>query len=102
MRQKRNYQILGDVELPEDVHALATEKMVQAEADLQKIKTDQQEVRVNFRWTKDKLDIVKQAAEEMGIPYQAYLKQVILRQSLADIQAITAAKRMQFHPHVSL
>lgn len=45
---------------------------------------DAGEVRVNFRWTAEALSRVKKIAEAMGVPYQAYIKQVIYRQVLSD------------------
>lgn len=84
MRKTRNYQILGPAELSAKENARAERMIDQAEDDFK-------DVNVNFRWTKDKVDIVKQAAEALGIPYQTYLKQVILRQALKDINAVATA-----------
>lgn len=41
---------------------------------------------VTLRWGKDQIAVVKRAAAIMGIPYQTYLKQVVFKQALADIQ----------------
>lgn len=49
------------------------------------------ETRVNFRWGKEQLDLVKRAAELMGVPYQTYIKQVVYRQCLEDIRRIAEA-----------
>lgn len=81
MRKTRNYQILGPAELP-------TKESARAERMIEQAEDDYKDVNVNFRWTKDKVDIVKQAADALGIPYQTYLKQVILRQALEDIKAV--------------
>ena len=43
---------------------------------------------VNFRWGREQVAIVKKAASAMGLPYQVYIKHVILKQALADLQAI--------------
>ncbi len=45
------------------------------------------ETRVNFRWRKQQLNLVKKAAAFFGVPYQTYIKQVVYRQCLLDLQA---------------
>lgn len=42
------------------------------------------DIRVNFRWGKEQLGLIKSVADAMGIPYQTYIKQVLYRQALAD------------------
>jgi predicted DNA binding CopG/RHH family protein len=41
---------------------------------------------VTFRWGREQIAVIKRAAALMGIPYQTYLKQVVFRQALADIE----------------
>jgi len=41
---------------------------------------------VTLRWGREQIAVVKRAASLMGVPYQTYLKQVVFRQALADIQ----------------
>jgi predicted DNA binding CopG/RHH family protein len=41
---------------------------------------------VTLRWGRQQIGVVKQAAAIMGVPYQTYLKQVVFRQALADIE----------------
>jgi len=41
---------------------------------------------VTLRWGKEQIAVVKRAAALMGVPYQTYLKQVVFRQALADIE----------------
>ena len=50
-----------------------------------------EESRVNFRWGREQLDVVKRAAGIIGVPYQTYLKQVVYKQAVADIQASRTA-----------
>jgi predicted DNA binding CopG/RHH family protein len=45
-----------------------------------------EETRVNFRWGKDQLDLVKRAAKQIGVSYQTYLKQVVYRQCLINLK----------------
>ncbi|HEU0169052.1 MAG TPA: hypothetical protein VFS62_14840 [Chloroflexota bacterium] len=51
---------------------------------------------VTLRWGREQIAVVKRAAAIMGIPYQTYLKQVVFKQALADIEhaeAVLAPKR---------
>ena len=41
---------------------------------------------VSLRWGREQIAVVKRAAALMGVPYQTYLKQVVFRQALADIE----------------
>jgi len=52
---------------------------------------DIQAMNVNFRWTREKVDVVKHAAEAMGLPYQAYIKHVVYRQAIQDLRAVNEA-----------
>ncbi len=44
-----------------------------------------QESRVNIRWGKEQLDLIKYTAKQMGVPYQTYIKQTVFRQALGDL-----------------
>ena len=50
---------------------------------------------VTLRWGKDQIAVVKRAAAIIGVPYQTYLKQVVFRQALADIERAEGVLR---HP----
>lgn len=41
---------------------------------------------ITLRWGKGQIALVKRAAAILGIPYQTYLKQVVFRQAMADIE----------------
>ena len=41
---------------------------------------------VTLRWGRDQIAVVKRAAALMGVPYQTYLKHVVFKQALADIE----------------
>ena len=60
--------------------SVKVEKMI-AEAEREIVET-----RVNFRWGKAQLKLVKRAARQMGVPYQTYIKQVVYRQCLQDLK----------------
>jgi predicted DNA binding CopG/RHH family protein len=80
MRKKRQYQVLGDVEFSIEDSQHIEDMINQSEEDLR-------DVNVNFRWKKDKVDLIKDAAKTKRIPYQTYIKQIILKQALKDLKA---------------
>ena len=45
---------------------------------------------VTLRWRKEPMAVAKRAAALMGVPYQTYLKQVVFRQALSDIERAQA------------
>ncbi len=45
---------------------------------------------VTLRWRREQIAVVKRAAALMGVPYQTYLKQVVFRQALNDIERAQA------------
>jgi predicted DNA binding CopG/RHH family protein len=53
-------------------------------------------MRVNIRWGRDQVNIIKKAAAGLDVPYQLYIKQVVIRQAMIDLketeQALLAAK----------
>jgi predicted DNA binding CopG/RHH family protein len=60
--------------------------------------------RVNFRWTKEQLNLVKLVAERIGVPYQAYIKQVLFERTVEDLKKFgmissgAAPSRQQLRP----
>ncbi len=45
---------------------------------------------VTVRWGRDQIAVVKRAAALLGVPYQTYLKHVVYKQALADIEQAEA------------
>ncbi len=84
-KKRRNYEELGAIELPAEM-VQKVESMI-AQAD-----EEDREARVNFRWGKEQLEVVKEAAKLMGIPYQTFMKQVVLERALAIINGMKTAK----------
>jgi hypothetical protein len=41
---------------------------------------------VTLRWGRGQIAVIKRAAAILGVPYQTYLKQVVFRQAVADIE----------------
>lgn len=80
---------LGDFELPADLHDKISKITLDAEADIDS-------TRVNFRWQKAPLNLIKSVAKEMGIPYQTYIKQVLYRQALSDLDRIRSISSNQY------
>lgn len=77
---KRNLANEHDVEMSEEEDALFKAMEEQAERDIA-------EYRVNMRWSKEQVDLIRRAAAIYGIPYQTYLKQAAVRQAMADLKA---------------
>lgn len=60
-----------------------------AEIDrLEAIEEQEFGVRINFRWDRKHLEQLKEVAELMGVPYQAYMKMVLSKQMVTDIQML--------------
>ena len=55
----------------------------QADKDAER---EQREHRVNMRWTKEQVALIRRAAAVYGIGYQAYIKQAAVRQALNDLK----------------
>jgi predicted DNA binding CopG/RHH family protein len=45
---------------------------------------------VTLRWGRQQIAVVKRAAALIGVPYQTYLKQVVFRQAVIDIERAEA------------
>jgi len=45
---------------------------------------------ITLRWGRGQIAVVKRAAAILGVPYQTYLKQVVFRQALDDIEQAEA------------
>jgi predicted DNA binding CopG/RHH family protein len=84
--KRRKYEDLGEYDVPPDVEANVNRMIAQAdeEDDL---------LRVNFRWSKEALEVVKQAAGLMGIPYQTFIKQTVFEHALSIIKETEKAKQ---------
>lgn len=83
MTKRHDHEDLGDVELPPDQEARAEAAIAAADEEL--------DARVNFRWGKAQIDVVKRAAALAGVPYQTYLKQVVWQRAIEDIRAAQGA-----------
>lgn len=69
----------GVIELSDEMDALITQKIEQAEKDIKQMK-------MQIRWGVRQINVVKQAASLMGIPYQTYVKHVVYKQAMDDIE----------------
>lgn len=54
---------------------------------IEETERDVRAARVSLRWLKPQVDVIKQAAAKLGIPYQTYIKQAAFRQALVDLKA---------------
>lgn len=67
---------------------MSPEQSARAEAAIRQADTEFVEARVNFRWGQEQVELVKKAAQAIGVPYQTYIKQVVYRQALEDLRMI--------------
>ena len=79
MNEYNDYEDLGDIELPEE-EAKIYNKMIEL------AEKQNEDVRISFRWKSNQLDLLKQASQLIGIPYQTYIKTVLFKQCLEDIK----------------
>jgi len=54
-----------------------------------------EESRVNFRWGREQVSLIKKVAELIGVPYQTYIKQVLYRQAVDDLARFQQRKTDQ-------
>jgi predicted DNA binding CopG/RHH family protein len=80
MVKQNEMRIVGDhVEEDAEVSELVTRLESQADREIAAIS-------ITLRWGRKQIAVVKRAAAIMGVPYQTYLKQVVFKQALADIE----------------
>lgn len=77
------YTLEGIEELPPELDRRVREMI--AEAD-----REGDDAQVIFAWRSLPLEAVRRAAEVIGIPWQAYIKQAAFRQAMADLAAAGA------------
>lgn len=84
---KEHYEIedLGVVELSEEEDKRITAMIEQADREIE-------ETRVSFRWGKEQLAVVKEAAERMGVPYQTFIKMCVYQRALDVLKDVQAVK----------
>ena len=84
VKEKYKLENLGVVELDAETDAKVSRMIAEADAEIEA-------TRITFRWGKEQLDIVKQAADAIGVPYQTFLKLAVYQQALdvlKDVQTI--------------
>ena len=84
MAQSLDIKVIGD-HVEEDSATSELVDELEAEAD-----REVSAGTVTLRWGKQQIAVIKRAAALMGVPYQTYLKQVVFRQALADIERAEA------------
>lgn len=84
-------QDLGDGYLPAEIEERIEVATQIAEGAL----ASASEVRVNFRWRREQLALVQEAALRVGVPYQTYMKQVVYEHAVG---VLTAARGVAFEP----
>jgi predicted DNA binding CopG/RHH family protein len=75
MRKAGKYAGSGNIKLTSEESKLFDKKIAEADAEIEA-------ARVNFRWDKQHVDIIKAAAGTIGVPYQIYIKMVIFEHAV--------------------
>ncbi|MBI4495116.1 MAG: hypothetical protein HY690_20265 [Chloroflexi bacterium] len=71
-------------------YEMSPEMDAQVTAMIEQADRDVEEMRVNMRWGRAQVDVIKRAAALYGMPYQTYVKQAAFRQALADLKEAEA------------
>ena len=81
MRKKGKFIGTGsDVTITPEEAQLFEEKIAVADAE-------DASARVNFRWDKNHVDVIKAAADYIGVPYQTYIKMVIFEHAMGVLKS---------------
>jgi predicted DNA binding CopG/RHH family protein len=72
-------EYLGKQELSYEEDAKINKMIEQADKEIE-------ETRINIRWQKAQLELIKKAAGLIGIPYQIYIRDIVFRKSVEDIE----------------
>jgi predicted DNA binding CopG/RHH family protein len=76
---KYGIEFQEDIELPLEMDEMISKMTLEAEADVEAS-------RVSFRWDKQHVEIIKHAAKLLGVPYQTYMKVLLIRGAIQDIE----------------
>ncbi|MCY4454819.1 MAG: hypothetical protein OXC56_00730 [Chloroflexi bacterium] len=79
-RNPREMKVVSE-RIEEDPEVSDLVSRLEAEADSEVLTGS-----VTLRWGKAQIAVVKRAAAILGVPYQTYLKQVVFRQAIEDIE----------------
>ena len=85
-----------DERVEEDAEVSELVSRLEAEADRERATGS-----ITLRWGRGQIAVVKRAAAILGVPYQTYLKQVVFRQALADIEHAEAVLAPEPQPRGS-
>jgi len=85
-KEKYDIEDLGTVELDAETEAKVNRMIAQADEE-------DELARVNFRWSREALEVVKHAAKLMGIPYQTFIKQTVFEHALSIIKDTESSRK---------
>ena len=86
MIKKRKYERLKPIKLSAKDSAEFEQQIAEADQEIE-------EARVNFRWGKEQVDLVKRVARLIGVPYQTYIKDTVYRNCLNDLKTFREERR---------
>jgi predicted DNA binding CopG/RHH family protein len=79
MRKKGKFASGTDLELSQEQVQLFEQQIAEADAE-------DSSARVNFRWDQKHVDVIKAAADYIGVPYQTYIKMVIFEHAVGVLR----------------
>ena len=85
----------GDFEIEECEVELTHEQEKKFQEEVEAADKHLADCRVNFRWHKEPLELVKKVAAQIGVPYQTYMKQAVYQQALADWERMNGASKVK-------
>lgn len=91
-KKKIQYKVLPDAELTAEEDAQVLEMIEQAERDID-------DMRVSFRWGLKQLDLVKDAAKVMGVPYQTFIKLAVFERAAAVLNSVKSIDKTNGSPN---
>lgn len=74
---------LEDEQISYEIDQKVTKMIAEAEEDFK-------EARVNIRWQKQQLDLIKKVSGMIGIPYQIYIRDIVFRKTVEDLEKFSA------------
>ncbi len=69
------------------------EMVAKVESMIAQADEEDEQARVNFRWSKEALEVVRRAAKLMGIPYQTFIKQTVFEHALWIIKDMESSRK---------
>ena len=71
-------------------YQMTSEQDEQAMGMIEQAENDLREIRVNMRWRQAQIDLIREAAGRLRMPYQVHIRQAAFRQAISDLKETEA------------